>query len=300
LLGSDDGVKVWLNGKLIHSNDVGRGLIPRQDKFEGMLNAGNNRILVKVTEYVRGWEVIVEPLDSIGYLAIQQAEKEREDFYQYLNTNLSVRPDWESGITFYAGDKFPDLLWDKPYLVEKIAGKNNLKVKWFDSQLNEVFSPKEPGMYAYYAEVADNKGIKLRKAATLYAYPNDWMGWSEAPISNLIYLPISTIDSNVWHKNQEVIRRYGGRLFNRSSLQQREASVLMSFLDNQKEGDSPGLLNTPIIFDGDYHVALKRKVLGVENKWQKLKTPKNLEHSAITLEYGTEKDAGLKMALMRK
>jgi CubicO group peptidase (beta-lactamase class C family) len=294
-LGSDDGVKVWLNGSLIHSNDVGRGLTPREDKFEGELISGINRLLIKVTEYVRGWEVIVEPFDSIGYESMRKDEKEKEDFHHYLNTNLSVTPSWENEITFYAGDKFPDLLWDKPYLIEKFAGDMKMNIKWFDSQLNEVQSPTNPGMYAYYAEGKSKDGNNIRKAATLYAYPTDWMGWSEAPIANLSYMPISTIDSNVWKSNQSVIGKYVGRMINTSSLHQGEASILISFLDNQIKSDHSSPLNTPIIFNGDYHIALKRKLLGVENRWPKFKLPQTIKYAATELSYANETEAGFKI-----
>lgn len=45
---SDDGVKVWLNGKLIHSNKVTRGLQPI-DQVKGDFKAGDNELIVKVT-----------------------------------------------------------------------------------------------------------------------------------------------------------------------------------------------------------------------------------------------------------
>ena len=75
LLGSDDGVKVWLNGKLIHKNDVGRGLTPGEDFFTGQLNKGANRLLVKVTDYIANWALIVEAFDSEGYERHLQALK---------------------------------------------------------------------------------------------------------------------------------------------------------------------------------------------------------------------------------
>jgi len=45
---SDDGVKVWLNGKLIHSHKIGRGLNMGVDPVKGEFVAGKNQIVVKV------------------------------------------------------------------------------------------------------------------------------------------------------------------------------------------------------------------------------------------------------------
>ena len=59
---SDDSVKVWLNGEVVHTNAVnrGRGGTPSnidgyQDKVEVNLVAGGNLLLVKVSERGGGW-----------------------------------------------------------------------------------------------------------------------------------------------------------------------------------------------------------------------------------------------------
>ncbi len=54
-IGSDDGVKVWLNGKVVHANNVDRGYVAGQDKMDVALNAGKNVLLLKVTQGGGGW-----------------------------------------------------------------------------------------------------------------------------------------------------------------------------------------------------------------------------------------------------
>jgi HEAT repeat protein len=54
-MGSDDGIKVWVNGELVHANNALRGVTPGQDKAEATLKAGMNDILVKVTQNVGPW-----------------------------------------------------------------------------------------------------------------------------------------------------------------------------------------------------------------------------------------------------
>ncbi len=53
-VGSDDGVRIWLNDELIHHHLVKRGPIPDNDKAEGVLKKGWNKLLVKVEEG-EGW-----------------------------------------------------------------------------------------------------------------------------------------------------------------------------------------------------------------------------------------------------
>ena len=54
--GSDDGIKVWLNGNVIHSKDVGRGMNMFEDKVDITLNKGDNSLLMKITQQGGGWE----------------------------------------------------------------------------------------------------------------------------------------------------------------------------------------------------------------------------------------------------
>lgn len=53
-IGSDDGIKMWVNGKLVHSNNAIRGLTPGQDKAEGVLKEGWNDFLLKITQHTLG------------------------------------------------------------------------------------------------------------------------------------------------------------------------------------------------------------------------------------------------------
>ncbi len=51
-IGSDDAVKVWLNGTVVHTNPVDRESTGFQDDFRVNLIRGDNLLLVKVSE---GW-----------------------------------------------------------------------------------------------------------------------------------------------------------------------------------------------------------------------------------------------------
>jgi hypothetical protein len=64
-VGSDDSVKVWLNGKVIWANPVNRGAGDFQDRYVVNLKKGNNSLLVKVSERGGGWSMFVG-LDAKG------------------------------------------------------------------------------------------------------------------------------------------------------------------------------------------------------------------------------------------
>ena len=72
-MSSDDGIKVWLNGEVVHNNDVDRGAAIDQDSAPARLAAGVNRILVKCSQGAGGWGFglrITTP-EGMGVLATQ-------------------------------------------------------------------------------------------------------------------------------------------------------------------------------------------------------------------------------------
>jgi hypothetical protein len=54
-VGSDDGVRIWLNGELVHDNWVPRGLLLDDDVVPVTLKKGSNHLLLKVQDIQQGW-----------------------------------------------------------------------------------------------------------------------------------------------------------------------------------------------------------------------------------------------------
>jgi hypothetical protein len=70
LIGSDDGVKVWLNGELVHNNHAHRGLTLDQDRVRVKLRKGINWLLVKVENGGGDWALAVRVRDADGVLKL--------------------------------------------------------------------------------------------------------------------------------------------------------------------------------------------------------------------------------------
>jgi hypothetical protein len=68
LIGSDDGVRIWLNDNLIHTNPAYRGAYPDQDTIPVILKKGWNKLLVKVLQGGGGWGFYVRFIDPEGVL----------------------------------------------------------------------------------------------------------------------------------------------------------------------------------------------------------------------------------------
>jgi len=65
-IGSDDGVKVWLNVELVHALKIARGFNPGEDKVNVKIKNGWNDLLLKITQGMGGWEASVCIVDENG------------------------------------------------------------------------------------------------------------------------------------------------------------------------------------------------------------------------------------------
>ncbi|MCJ7679115.1 MAG: hypothetical protein MUP70_00170, partial [Candidatus Aminicenantes bacterium] len=67
-IGSDDGVRIWINEDLVHTNPAYRGAYPDQDTLSVHLTKGWNRILIKVLQGAGGWGFYARFVDPDGRL----------------------------------------------------------------------------------------------------------------------------------------------------------------------------------------------------------------------------------------
>ncbi|MXZ01280.1 T9SS type A sorting domain-containing protein, partial [Candidatus Poribacteria bacterium] len=88
-VGSDDAVKVWLNGVLVHSNPVDRGANDYQDFFPVVLKQGTNILLVAIYEHSGGWS---------GFFGF------KNDTVYNLSTNTDASADESVDVLIYTGN----------------------------------------------------------------------------------------------------------------------------------------------------------------------------------------------------
>ena len=62
-LGSDDGIKVWFDGKLVLQHDASRGVEPDQETLELPVSRGNHRLLLKINNGQGPWGFYFERID---------------------------------------------------------------------------------------------------------------------------------------------------------------------------------------------------------------------------------------------
>jgi len=65
-IGSDDGIKIWLNGQLAHQHNIVRGYSQGDDVCKVTLMEGNNDVLMKITQGIGGWAASLVVTDIDG------------------------------------------------------------------------------------------------------------------------------------------------------------------------------------------------------------------------------------------
>jgi hypothetical protein len=68
LVGSDDGVRIWINKELVHTNPAYRGAYPDQDRVPVSLRKGWNTVLIKILQGGGGWGFYLRFVDPEGQL----------------------------------------------------------------------------------------------------------------------------------------------------------------------------------------------------------------------------------------
>jgi CubicO group peptidase (beta-lactamase class C family) len=292
--GSDDDAKVWVNGELVNNVYAGRSCVAGQDNFEIKLNKGLNPVLVKVCNRTGDWGMVLEVCNA-ERLALIKAEKLKKEKLRAFQ-NCRLRPQGWPPYMFEEG-KFPEIQWEQPFIVEDLMGKFPLKVRWFDNALNEVTIAEKPGRYMAVVEGITPEGIKIRRALTLYCRDKKFCPLTYYKNKSCLdYISGGAIDKKAWEERSNFIASDVGRLFLEWMETEEKGAVMMTYLAEMKPlGRKVLKTETPEILNDDYQLALKRKVLGVEDKWPKLKMPAKIKSKqAPVLQAGTPEKASVK------
>ncbi|MHC4478200.1 MAG: penicillin-binding transpeptidase domain-containing protein [Planctomycetota bacterium] len=239
----------------------------------------------------------ISPVPAATDGSSTETEQLRENVSALQNCQIHPKAPWGDCLYFFEKGKFPEIEWENPYLVEKAIGKLPLEVRWFDADLNEVAVPEKHGRYAAVIEGTTSDGIHIRRAMTVYCgRTNDWAAWRDSPKAEIEYRPNAPINKKAWEERKELIASLFGQQFIHFLATEQKGAVILTYLSEMKPcGARPAKIDTPKIRDNDYHLALKRKLLGLENKYTPLKMPRRINgRTAPILHAGTMKEACVK------
>lgn len=146
-IGSDDGIKIFLNGILVHQSWIGRPTTPDDDIVVFNLKKGSNQILLKVQNMRYGWSFALRKpgKDNIGKLLIESAGKGNLDNVKILSENgANLNFQDETGKTAYINALIRGRLIITEYLKEKGAN-TDIQIPAFDKLVDKLFSSVQTG-----------------------------------------------------------------------------------------------------------------------------------------------------------
>ena len=300
--GSGDWAKIWVNGEEVYAKWEGEGreCRARDDHFLLGLRRGLNRVLVKVENGSGDWGFVLElqGAESGERIVAKQARERAIAAFQDAELEVKGWQQWDWRPYLLRSETFPTLGWKEPAVAKDVCGDAALRVRWFDGDLQEVESPAKPGRYAAYVECDLPDGRKVRRALTFYrpaAVEKIWGG--ERPIfHNVPYIGWDAIDRSVWREFDEYLGYVAMHQFTKSLLEEEHGAIRLAGLSESKPlGRKPTQLDWPETRNQDYHLALKRKLIGAEGKYGRLEPlGKKPGRPSTVLHPGTPEEAGMR------
>ncbi len=217
-------------------------------------------------------------------------ETEQEEL---MNAFLELRIVPESGGFLFAGDDFPRLRWEQPYLVRELWGTFPLAVRWFDADGHEVEKPEGTGRYGAYIEGQSPDGPTFRRAKTFFRFdPATAAGTGDEIRFDLPDAPLFGMSEAAWETHRETLEDFGKDAIVQALIKDEKAAILVAGIAEwDQAADDP--LDTPSIRHQDYHLELKRDILGASDRFPPLERPWKRETPAPVLEEGSAEDAGV-------
>lgn len=121
-IGSDDGIKLYLNGRLVHQNWIGRPTTPDEDIAILNLKKGSNQILLKIQNMEQDWSFAIRKMgkESLKKALIESSGRGNLDNVKILTDDgVDLNAPDDSGLTAYQSamirgrEKIMDYLKDK-------------------------------------------------------------------------------------------------------------------------------------------------------------------------------------------
>jgi len=290
--GSNDTARIWVNGEMIHSAPYPPSNQRWTHEFPVHLKQGRNRVLVKVADWGgMAWECVMELYREDAPIVAQR--KRAEVLRRFQECEIQPKLRWQF---MFPPGKLPELEWDHPDIVEKAWGTFPLTVRWFNADFEEVTKADKPGRYAAVVDAVTSQGTHMRRGLTFYCHPSDWQPWDAKNRAWLEFGKGSPFDAAALKDRALLLEPILGDYLVRSLTMMPRGAVLAAGMAEMKPlARELSPMDSPLIINDEFHLALKRKVLGVSAvSYPPLALPKRLEGPpAIALHPGTLENAGV-------
>ncbi|MCE5198100.1 MAG: serine hydrolase [Armatimonadota bacterium] len=298
--GADDYARVWINGKQVVYKTTETGTIPHEQFITANLHKGLNTVMVKVVNGALSWGYSFDSMtknqrreEQAKHAEEQALSKARDNISAFLDAQIVPNRPWAGYV--FTSDEVPGYCWDRPNNVNRVIGELPLKLRWFDSELNEVKAPKKAGKYSVIIEGNAKNGTHVCRALTVYCRPSEWRYWEHEPKAYLDPLPGFPVSSSVWTEYREEIAKAVGNNIYSNLDNTPSGAVLVAYLSELESGKAKASTSNPSSASDDFQLAVKLKLIGAEGKYKPLQMPhKKAGNPATALHPGTLEEAGIK------
>ncbi len=170
-VGSDDGIKLFLNGVLVHSNWIPRATITDDDIVLLDLKKGPNQLLVKVQNIEGEWSFVIRKLgkESLNNLFIESAGRGNMDNVKLLTENgADINAENDMGLTAYQNASVRGRDKVLTYLKEKGA-KTDVPLPSFDKLVSNIFKSVQTGTTSGVSVLVSKNGEIIYERSFGYA-----------------------------------------------------------------------------------------------------------------------------------
>ncbi|MBI1310286.1 DUF1553 domain-containing protein [bacterium] len=182
-LGSDDSLIVWLNGEKIHENRIQRAVAADQDSVEASLKAGENQLLLKVTNGTGGYgfyfnaESVGIPPEIVTILRVPRADRNNDQASKLAAHYRSIAPALQpvrDEIAMLEQQRQQTMDALPRTLMTKTTAPRDIRVlprgNWLDDS-GDVVQPAIPGFLGT-VETADRRANRLDLATWIVQRDN--------------------------------------------------------------------------------------------------------------------------------
>lgn len=219
----------------------------------------------------------------------KQVEEQRQ---QFQNQELiAAKP----GAWIFKPGETPRIAWRDADEVRRLGFDGRLRVRWFDAKLNESTAPNGPGRWLAWIEGTAPNGTPLRRAMTFFGLPKDFLsGFAPDLTVAFPHFPGPNAPASL-REHQAELTRMMGDLVLHALLESDKAAILMAGLAESKPLGRPArFVESAAVLNDDYHLALKLKVQGLQQRVRALQPPRRRNAPATVLRKGTLHEAGMK------
>lgn len=178
---------------------------------------------------------------------------------------------------------FPKVNWKRPGKVSNELGDFDLKVTFYDKDMQPVGSPEKTGRYGAVVEGDTPDGYHIRRYITLFCCPEDFQWWdNKIPVSIGTFKSFG-INNKIWRTHQDTVDKYYSDFILRQVKNDPKSAIFLAGMSELETiRDNKAYKNNPFYRDYQWWVTFKRHQLRCENKYPLLNRPIKIQKQKAT------------------